>query len=129
MADVNRKLAQDVQDSGRFMTLFYSQIDADNSIIRWVNAGHDPAIVYDPDKNTFGELNGGRNLALGVMEDAEYTELQRNIAPGQIIVIATDGIWEARGPNDEMFGKERLYKIVRQNASIKELENSISVSA
>jgi serine phosphatase RsbU (regulator of sigma subunit) len=117
MADVNRKLAQDVRDSGRFMTLFYSEIDRDNHIIRWVNAGHDPAIIYDPDKNTFSELDGGNHLALGVMEDAKYTELQRNIAPGQIIVMATDGIWEARGPDDEMFGKDRLYKIIRQNAS------------
>jgi sigma-B regulation protein RsbU (phosphoserine phosphatase) len=117
IADVNRKLAQDVQDSGRFMTLFYSEIDRNNNIIRWVNAGHDPAIVYDPEKYTFSELNGGSNLALGVMEDAKYTELQRNIAPGQIIVIATDGIWEARGPDDKMFGKDRLYKIIRQNAS------------
>jgi sigma-B regulation protein RsbU (phosphoserine phosphatase) len=117
MADVNRKLAQDVQDSGRFMTLFYSEIDRADNIIHWVNAGHDPAIVYDPGKNTFGELNGGSNLALGVMEDAKYTALQRNIAPGQIIVITTDGIWEARGPDDEMFGKDRLYEIIRQNAS------------
>jgi serine phosphatase RsbU (regulator of sigma subunit) len=117
MADVNRKLAQDVRDSGRFMTLFYSEIDRDNHIIRWVNAGHDPAIIYDPDKNTFSELDGGNHLALGVMEDAKYTELQRNIAPGQIIVMATDGIWEARGPDDDMFGKDRLYSIIRQNAS------------
>jgi sigma-B regulation protein RsbU (phosphoserine phosphatase) len=51
------------------------------------------------------------------MEDAKYTELQRNIAPGQIIVMATDGIWEARGPDDDMFGKDRLYSIIRQNAS------------
>ena len=127
MADVNRKLAQDVQDSGRFMTLFYSQIDRHNNIIRWVNAGHDPAILYDPEQDPFGELNGGSNLALGVLEDAEYTELQQNIAPGQIIVIATDGIWEARGPNDEMFGKERIYEIIRQNASApaKDIQHAI----
>lgn len=118
MADVNRKLSQDVQDSGRFMTLFYSRIDRHSNTIRWVNAGHDPAIVYDPDQDAFDELNGGSNLALGVLEDAEYTELQCSFAPGQVIVIATDGIWEARGPNNDMFGKERLYDIIRQNAAL-----------
>jgi serine phosphatase RsbU (regulator of sigma subunit) len=117
VADVNRKLAQDVKESGRFMTLFYAEIDRPKSIIRWVNAGHDPAIVFDPLKNTFEELNGGSNLALGVMEDSKYTEAQREIAPGQIMVIATDGIWEARNADGEMFGKDRLNKVIRENAS------------
>jgi serine phosphatase RsbU (regulator of sigma subunit) len=117
VADVNFKLAQDVIDSGRFMTLFYTEIDRHDNIIRWVNAGHDPAIVYDPIKDEFDNLNGGSNLPLGVMEDAKFEENHRDIAPGHIIVIATDGIWEARNPNGEMFGKDRLYKIIRQNAS------------
>ncbi|MGD8523472.1 MAG: SpoIIE family protein phosphatase, partial [Desulfobacterales bacterium] len=46
-----------------------------------------------------------------------FKEAARDIAPGQIIVIATDGIWEARNPNGEMFGKDRFHKIIRQNAS------------
>ena len=117
VADVNRKLAQDVKESGRFMTLFYAEIDRPQSMIRWVNAGHDPAMVFDPSKNNFEELNGSSNLALGVMEDSKYTEAQREIAPGQIMVMATDGIWEARNANGEMFGKDRLHKVIRENAS------------
>ena len=117
VADVNRKLAQDVKESGRFMTLFYAEIDRPQSMIRWVNAGHDPAMVFDPSKNNFEELNGSSNLALGVMEDSKYTEAQREIAPGQIMVMATDGIWEARNADGEMFGKDRLHKVIRENAS------------
>lgn len=117
IADVNRKLAQDVKESGRFMTLFYAEIDRPHSIIRWVNAGHDPAILYDPIKDAFEELDGGNNLALGVMEDTDYTAAQRKIASGQIMVIATDGVWEARNADGDMFGKERLHKIIRENAS------------
>ena len=117
IADVNRKLAKDVKESGRFMTLFYAEIDRPNNIIRWVNAGHDPAIVFDPLKDTFEELDGGSNLALGVMEGSKYTAAQREIIPGQIMVFATDGIWEARNANGEMFGKDRLNKVIRKNAS------------
>jgi sigma-B regulation protein RsbU (phosphoserine phosphatase) len=117
VADVNRHLTLDVKDSGRFMTLFYIEIDRPNKIARWVNAGHDPAILYDPQKDTFENLDGTTHIALGVMEDVEYRSAQRRIAAGQIIVIATDGIWEARNPDDAMFGKDRLYKIIRQNAS------------
>ena len=117
MADVNRRLAQDVKESGRFMTLFYAEIDRHQGIIRWVNAGHDPAMLFDPVKEKFEELNGGSNLALGVMEDSRYTEAQHKIASGQILVMATDGVWEARNNEGEMYGKDRLYKVIREYTS------------
>jgi serine phosphatase RsbU (regulator of sigma subunit) len=127
VADVNRRLTQDVMDSGRFMTLFYTEIDRPQNIMRWVSAGHDPAIIYDPHQDGFDDLNGAGNLALGVMEDVNFKEATRDIVPGQIIVIATDGIWEARNPKGEMFGKDRLHKIIRQNASAtaKEIQSAV----
>ncbi|UCG67768.1 MAG: SpoIIE family protein phosphatase, partial [Deltaproteobacteria bacterium] len=46
-AAVNRQLSHDVEETGRFMTLFYGEIDTQNKSLRWVNAGHDPGIIYD----------------------------------------------------------------------------------
>jgi serine phosphatase RsbU (regulator of sigma subunit) len=117
VSDVNRQLTNDVKDSGRFMTLFYTEIERPNKTIRWVNAGHEPAMIFDPVSDTFSDLNGGNNLALGVFEDTDFKEAQQEVAPGQIIVIATDGIWEARNPRGEMFSKNRIRKIIRRNAS------------
>jgi serine phosphatase RsbU (regulator of sigma subunit) len=117
VSDVNRQLAEDVKDSGRFMTLFYAEIERSSQTIRWVNAGHEPAMIFDPVSDAFSDLNGGNNLALGVFEDTDYKEARQDVAPGQIIVIATDGIWEARNPKDEMYGKNRIRKIIRRNAS------------
>jgi len=127
VAGVNRQLASDVKDSGRFMTLFYAEIERPNQIMRWVNAGHEPAIIFDPSTDTFSELDGAGNLALGVFEDARFREAQQEIAPGQIIVIATDGIWEARNPKEEMFGKDRMQRVIRRNAShtANEIQNAI----
>ena len=127
VSDVNRQLAKDVKDSGRFMTLFYSEIERNNKTIRWVNAGHEPAMIFDPATDSFSELNGGNNLALGVFEDTDFKEAQQEIAPGQIIVIATDGIWEARNPNSVMFSKDRIHKIIRRNATktANEIQNAI----
>jgi len=116
-SDVNRQLSKDVEDSGRFMTMFYAEIDGPNNRLRWLNAGHEPAIIYDPATDSFDDLSGGGNLPLGILEDAEYTEGQRDIAPGQIIVIATDGIREAQNRYDEMFSKDSLYNVIRRNAS------------
>jgi sigma-B regulation protein RsbU (phosphoserine phosphatase) len=48
LSDVNRQLVRDVEESGNFITMFFTEIDKQNSSIRWVNAGHDPAIIYDP---------------------------------------------------------------------------------
>ena len=117
VADVNRHLAQDVKDTGRFMTLFYAEINRPAKKMRWVNAGHEPAIEYSPTTDTFDELAGGGSLPLGIFEDAEYRSNQTDITPGQLVVITTDGVWEAQNPQGEMFGKERFYSIIRQNAS------------
>ena len=115
VSDVNRQLERDVADSGRFMTLFYSEIDARERIIRWVRAGHDPGMIYDPASGRF-EVLAGRGLPLGIDGDTDYEESERRLTPGQVIVIGTDGIWEAHNPDGEMFGKERLQRIVQAHA-------------
>jgi len=115
IAEVNRQLARDLGLSGRFATLFYLDIHRPSLSIRWVRAGHDPALVYDPETDRFHHLEGS-GLALGVIEDAAYEQRMARVAPGQIIVLGTDGIWEACGEERKMFGKERLEAIVRSMA-------------
>jgi serine phosphatase RsbU (regulator of sigma subunit) len=116
ISDVNRQLARDMKTSGMFMTLFYCEVDAAAKNIVWVRAGHDPAIVYNPADDEFSELSSHGGLPLGVFEDSAYEEYSRNIGTGQIILIGTDGIWEARNDGGEIFGKERIKKIMRSEA-------------
>jgi serine phosphatase RsbU (regulator of sigma subunit) len=112
---VNRHLTHDVQASSRFMTLFYAEIDCNARCIRWVRAGHEPALVYDPRSGEFGELGGQGGLPLGVFGDARYEEYHRELAAGQVLVIGTDGIWEARNREGRMFGKLLLQQVIRDN--------------
>jgi sigma-B regulation protein RsbU (phosphoserine phosphatase) len=117
ISDVNRQLAKDVEESGRFMTLFCSEIDTLARRIRWVRAGHEPAIFYDPAANTFEELKGP-GMALGVDETWRYEEKQKaGLTRGQIIVFGTDGIWEAHNASGKIFGKAALFEIIRQYAA------------
>ena len=44
--DVNRQLFEDVGDSGRFMTMFYVEVDRQSQRIHWLNAGSEPALVF-----------------------------------------------------------------------------------
>jgi phosphoserine phosphatase RsbU/P len=126
VSDVNRLLAKDVGTSGRFMSLFYAEIAPRERYIRWVRAGHDPALLYDPDTDAFSELSG-RGLPLGAFEDTEYEETKKAITPGQIITIGTDGIWEIVNSQGVMFGKKNLKEVIRSQAkkSAKEIVSSI----
>jgi sigma-B regulation protein RsbU (phosphoserine phosphatase) len=117
VSDVNCQLSRDVEDSGRFMTLFYCEVDMRNRCIHYVRAGHEPAILYDPETETFEELKGG-GIALGVEENWQYEKNQRTgLKNGHIMVLATDGIWEAHNARGEMFGKDAFYEIIHRHAT------------
>ncbi len=117
VTEMNRHLSQDVLDTGRFMTLFYLTLDPHEDQIGWVRAGHDPAIIYDPVKDTFEELKG-TGIALGVDEDFTYPENHKTgLSEGLIIAVGTDGIWETCNRDGEMFGKDRFREIIRRNAN------------
>ena len=116
VGDVNRQLTLDVEDTGRFITLFFLQIDRSNRSLSWVRAGHEPATLYDPKTDCFEEL-GGKGIALGIDDTWQYMEQNRaDLVVGQIILLSTDGLWEACNSQDEMFGKQAIYHIIRQNS-------------
>jgi sigma-B regulation protein RsbU (phosphoserine phosphatase) len=68
--DVNRHLSLDTARTGNFMTFFYCEFTERETEVRWVRAGHDPALVYDPSTNAFDELKG-QGLALGMDDTFE----------------------------------------------------------
>ncbi len=117
-SDVNRHLCEDVKDSGNFMTLLCIEINTMKKYLKWVRAGHDPAMLYDSQKKSFIELKG-EGVALGIDETWQYKENEiSGISDGHIAVLYTDGIWEAKNPYGERFGKKKLRRIIRENAHL-----------
>jgi len=115
--DVNAQLCAGAH-GGRFMTMFYLLIDTESRLLRWLSAGHDPAIVYDPATERFDDLVG-EDIPLGLDRDWRYRELSAaGWNRGSIIVIGTDGIWEARNRTGAMFGKDRLRRIIAEHAQL-----------
>ena len=115
VSDVNRHLSMDTSLSGNFMTLFVMVLDCNTMEIRWVRAGHDAPLIYNPLSDSFRELTGS-GLALGVDDAWKYQEYQETVcAREEIILIGTDGVWETENPQGERFGKERLRKVIRRN--------------
>jgi predicted ATPase/serine phosphatase RsbU (regulator of sigma subunit)/tRNA A-37 threonylcarbamoyl transferase component Bud32 len=114
---VNRLMSVDTAETGQFMTLFYLVVEPRNNRIIWVRAGHDPGFLYCPHSDEFEALSGA-GMALGVDENWKYEDYNRAVKPGQIVLLTTDGIFEAHSPEGEMFGKERFKGIVRKNADL-----------
>lgn len=116
ISDVNRQLVQDTHVTNQFMTLFYCEFDMQESHLTWVRAGHEPAIVYDQNQDAFFELKEC-GMALGVDDAYEYKKFKQTLIPGQTIFLGTDGIWETRNAQGQMFGKESLRNILRDHAN------------
>ena len=110
LTQINRDLCRDSSD-GRFMTLAAILIRADSSL-QWASAGHAPAIVFSPTTGAFREFVGA-GIPLGIEPTWRYEQHPEDAPePGDVIVLSTDGIWEARGPAGEMFGKDRLRAVI-----------------
>jgi sigma-B regulation protein RsbU (phosphoserine phosphatase) len=93
------------------------EIDPDARTARWVRAGHEPALLYCPVRDRFEELMG-HGTPLGVTQDFGFTEQTLHaLNPGTVLVLGTDGIWEARDPDGQFFGKERFRDIIRKRAA------------
>jgi len=116
--DVNRLLCADVGETGRFMTLLSLAIATDDTHLTWVRAGHDPIMLYDPASGTVADLPDHGGPPLGIMADARYvTNGAAGLLPGQVALLATDGLWESRNEAGEMYGKKRVRQALARQAA------------
>ena len=103
-------------DGKRFMTMLLCTIDARTKSLRWASAGHDPPFLYDPSSKEHIELDGA-GLPLGIMDGEQYEEYAHTgLRPGQILFLATDGVWEMQNAATEQFGKQRVRDLLAQFA-------------
>lgn len=130
ITDVNRLVAHDTYRTGQFMTMLMVELDPYKNELRWVRAGHEPALIFDPAKNDFIRLEG-EGMVLGAFDDTSYQEnCCTELKDGQILLLGTDGIWEASNKDGEFFGKERLWNIVgeMQNSSAHSIVSGIFIA-
>jgi sigma-B regulation protein RsbU (phosphoserine phosphatase) len=114
---LNARLVRDAVD-GQFVTLFYGILADRTRSLTWVSAGHEPAIWYHARSGRYEEL-ANTGMPLGVEADAAFEQAGPVILEqGDILVVGTDGIREARNQADEFFGTERLLKIIRDKAGL-----------
>jgi phosphoserine phosphatase RsbU/P len=102
---VNRILCGNIAE-GRFISFFYSVLDAPTGVMTYTNAGHYLPMLVRADGAV--ERLGAGGPVLGVLSDAEYEQAHVGIGPGDRLVMFTDGLTEARSAADEEFSEERL---------------------
>ncbi|MFT5143579.1 MAG: hypothetical protein ACI80V_002113 [Rhodothermales bacterium] len=94
---------------GRFASLVYAEVSAKSPVVRFVNAGHLPPILV----TTAGarEMKKG-GPAIGLLPTARYVEVDVNLDFGDLLVIVSDGVTEARDSYGSFFGDDRLHRLL-----------------
>ncbi len=108
---VNRLLWESIEID-RFVTAIYGVLDIQARRFTYVNAGHNPGLLYRAATDSFENLDSTGPL-LGTLEGATFKERQVEIRPGDILTLYTDGITESMSAAEELFGEERLKDVVR----------------
>ena len=101
---VNAILYRDGIDN-RFVTLFYCEVRPGEGRLRYLNAGHNPPLVLRHDRI---ESLDPQSIPLGMMPEADCREGSVDLLPGDMLIVYSDGLTEARNARDEEFGVERL---------------------
>ena len=106
-----------VSDGNRYVTLVLANIDALSRSFRYVNCGHNPALLFQAKTRDVIPMNSSC-FPVG-MFDSEACEVNRaDLAAGDILVLYTDGITEAENSQGEEFGMERLSAVIRRDSSL-----------
>lgn len=98
-------------EQGMFMTLFLAQSDIPSARLQWCSSGQGPVYIYHPDMQSFEELIS-TGTPLGVLKTAAFECLTTRLKPGDILIVGTDGLWEARNRQGDMFSVERFRQIL-----------------
>jgi phosphoserine phosphatase RsbU/P len=112
---LNNLLREDVHD-GRFITLFLGSVDRAKGLFRNVGAGHTPPVLYRV-RDGSTHLVPSKGPPLGIVGEAQFAAgAEVPLAPGDVLLLTTDGIIEATEPGGDQYGFPRLREAVARLA-------------
>lgn len=113
LRNLNQIIYPDITED-MFITMLHSNFNNKTKILTYSNAGHNPLIVYRAKEDKV-ELHSVKGVAIGFMQGYNYKQGELKLEKGDIVLYYTDGITEAENPNKELFGFERLEKVIYDN--------------
>ncbi len=115
LSEINRSLMPIVERTGQpvFATAFFGVIDLAAHTLAYGNAGHPPPLVLRSDSNAIARLAPvDPEPAAGLLNDFKYSRHECHFGPGDLFLGYTDGILEAANADGEMFGEERIRRVL-----------------
>lgn len=112
MQILNKMLAERSQQ-GMFVTMVYMTLDINRGLLRYVNGGHIPPLLYRRQSNEISRLVGGEGIPLGIRTPTAFDEEKLNLQQGDTLVLFSDGILDAKNSAGEHFNVKKLEKIIR----------------
>jgi sigma-B regulation protein RsbU (phosphoserine phosphatase) len=106
-----------VSDSDRYVTLLIAEIDAQKRTLRYVNCGHNPALLFRAKTGTLTLMNSSCP-PIGLSPNEICEQAAEDLKTGDVLVFYTDGVTEAENRLGEEFGMERLSAMVRGSSSL-----------
>jgi phosphoserine phosphatase RsbU/P len=110
MEKANRLICADSSD-GTFVTLVYGQIELLTGEMLLINAGHNRPLIYRREPDSIAEPEQ-RSMALGIESSLRFPLQRTALAPGEFVLLYTDGATDAANSAGEQFGAERLHDVV-----------------
>src|ERR671932_553233 len=107
---LNRVMYADLENSHRFVTLFYSEYDPQSRILSYSNAAHNPPLLWQASTRSIQRLDT-QGMLIGLEADSEYEDAQVQLAPGDTIIYYTDGFTDAANQNGDRFDEEQLVQV------------------
>ncbi|MCH9655278.1 MAG: SpoIIE family protein phosphatase [Planctomycetes bacterium] len=100
---------------GRFVTYVLAILDTRKHHVSLVNAGHMSPMILKPDGSIDEFPEESIGMPIGVMEGFPYEVVERDLAPGEIVVLFTDGVDEAMNPAGELYTLDRMREFLKAN--------------
>ncbi len=112
LSATNRRILMDTR-AEMFVTVFYGILDPVAGRLAYCNAGHNPPFLLNAENRGPVQALSRTGLPLGVFEDTAWTQDAVQIAPGDVLLLYTDGITEAQDRQGAFFGEKRLLEVAQ----------------
>ena len=100
----------DGNDTGMFVTVWQCRLHLDTGLLEFCSAGHNPPVHGH--QGVFDYVRQKSGLVMAGIEDVRYKEAILKLEPGDILLLYTDGVVEATDADDNLYGEERLLKVL-----------------
>jgi sigma-B regulation protein RsbU (phosphoserine phosphatase) len=112
LSAVNRRILEDT-NANQFVTVFYGILDPATGTLAYCNAGHCPPYLVSAQNSEDVQSLVRTGLPLGIFSDKTWEQRTVQLDPGDVLVLYTDGITEARSERETLYGEDRLLESVR----------------